>query len=77
MDAQGEEVTVDQAAEDFARLADEALNAGKSIWRRWRTCEKTGARTTHATTHVRWLLPVGLGIRASYERCGWLFPNRG
>ncbi|MFE3382659.1 helix-turn-helix domain-containing protein [Streptomyces anulatus] len=89
MDAQGEEITVDQAAEDFAaevarwrevrgmskralaramgfdpsyvshvesgrhkpsedfaRLADEALNAGKSIWRRWRIYEKARVRTS-------------------------------
>ncbi|WP_236577136.1 helix-turn-helix transcriptional regulator [Streptomyces sp. MBT55] len=91
MDAQGEEITVDQAAEDFAaevarwrevrgmskralaramgfdpsyvshvesgrhkpsedfaRLADDALNAGKSIWRRWRTYEKARVRTSVA-----------------------------
>ncbi|MEU3030013.1 helix-turn-helix domain-containing protein [Streptomyces incarnatus] len=89
MDAQGEEITVEQAAEDFAaelarwremrgmskralaqamgfdpsyvshvessrhrpteefaRLADEALNAGKAIWRRW--CDYEQAKTREA-----------------------------
>ena len=31
-------------SEDFARLADEALNAGKAIWRRWREYEKARTR---------------------------------
>ncbi|MFD7055964.1 hypothetical protein ACFWBS_43890 [Streptomyces mirabilis] len=29
---------------DFARLADEALNAGKAIWRRWATTSRPGPR---------------------------------
>jgi transcriptional regulator with XRE-family HTH domain len=32
--------------EEFARLADEALNAGKAIWRRWCDYERTKARET-------------------------------
>ncbi|WP_336052986.1 helix-turn-helix domain-containing protein [Streptomyces sp. CA2R101] len=88
MEAQGEEITAEQAAEDYAaevarwrevrgmskralalamgfdpsyvshvesgrhkpseeysRLADEALNAGKAIWRRWCDYEQAKART--------------------------------
>ncbi|MFF7095233.1 multiprotein-bridging factor 1 family protein [Streptomyces rubradiris] len=32
--------------EEFARLADDALNAGKAIWRRWCDYERTKARET-------------------------------
>lgn len=32
-------------SEEFSRLADEALNAGKAIWRRWREYEQAKART--------------------------------
>ncbi|MFF1484564.1 multiprotein-bridging factor 1 family protein [Streptomyces sp. NPDC058319] len=33
--------------EEFARLADDALNAGKAIWRRWCDYERTKAREIH------------------------------
>ncbi|UQA94838.1 helix-turn-helix domain-containing protein [Streptomyces halobius] len=35
-------------SEEFARLADEALNAGKAIWRRWRDYEQAKAREAKA-----------------------------
>ncbi|MEK8142720.1 helix-turn-helix transcriptional regulator [Streptomyces sp. M10(2022)] len=37
-------------SEDFARLADEALNAGKAIWRRWCEYEKARARTSRTSS---------------------------
>lgn len=36
--------------EDFARRADETLNAGKAIWRRWRDYETARAREAKAAT---------------------------
>lgn len=36
-------------SEDFARRADEQLNAGKAIWKRWCDYEAAKARTTKAT----------------------------
>ncbi|MGH3766584.1 MAG: helix-turn-helix domain-containing protein [Pseudonocardiaceae bacterium] len=39
--------------EEFARLADEALNAGKAIWRRWSDYDSTRARSrTQAAAQV-------------------------
>lgn len=35
--------------EEFARLADETLNAGKAIWNRWCDYEAAKARTRHPT----------------------------
>ncbi|MFF2013719.1 multiprotein-bridging factor 1 family protein [Streptomyces sp. NPDC058195] len=35
-------------SEEFARLADDVLNAGKSIWRRWRDYERAKASQGHA-----------------------------
>ncbi|MFF5668236.1 multiprotein-bridging factor 1 family protein [Streptomyces griseofuscus] len=35
-------------SEEFARLADEALNAGKAIWRRWCDYEQAKAREARA-----------------------------
>ena len=35
-------------SEEFARLADEALNAGKTIWRRWCDYEQAKNRETGA-----------------------------
>ncbi|MEV5600230.1 helix-turn-helix transcriptional regulator [Streptomyces sp. NPDC052299] len=34
-------------SEEFARLADEALNAGKAIWRRWGDYEQARVRATN------------------------------
>jgi transcriptional regulator with XRE-family HTH domain len=34
-------------SQDFARLADEALNAGKAIWHRWCEYEKARTRSSH------------------------------
>ena len=36
-------------SEEFSRLADEALNAGKAIWRRWCDYEQARARTRRPT----------------------------
>ncbi|GAA2875042.1 helix-turn-helix domain-containing protein [Streptomyces mexicanus] len=38
--------------EDFARRADETLNAGKAIWRKWCDYEAARARETKAATPV-------------------------
>jgi len=38
--------------EDFARRADETLNAGKAIWRRWSEYESARARQTTAAAAV-------------------------
>ncbi len=37
-------------SEEFARLADEVLNAGKSIWRRWCDYEQARTRTRRTPT---------------------------